>query len=863
MFNLGSWNYVVLPTVRYWSEVKGKKTCDLGENTVTIADVKTGKDITGKHIDTQIVLFLNRDKVVLHCYNTTQLILVNGHGYAKLLELFLKPFFESKIDLNTADIEEFNKNALESLGSKMVKRSDVKYRGGPTYLWCTKCDFAAKSRTDLVRHKKIDHVGNNSPKTSPSTSLVLPQYHSTRNNSIMEPIMQENISITDLSTEVTDTLKYTCLECKFKTREKGDMNKHVQSTHTNVSQDDIQFICVSCEHTFSEKEDFNKHLLTHKKQSCSKEILMDNGNTSENTNLQELVTNEYHQDEVASTNPAEEAAEETELEAPPKVIVTVSNCILCGESFETECLLKTHKCTGQMLIAMEKETIPENVIICGLCTEGFESMEKYKMHETIHDKSISCNYCDNKFKTRLELEWHIETEHACVPIKCTLCDVVCKTSQDVQQHMSNKHSFPCIKCPTTTFQSRDLLLQHNDTYHSPVNKIPIKPREKTNCDQCGYKGLNESDLISYLINEHSGKTEQCRYCERKFLNAQTIRTHIETDHVEFAIMDHIMGNLKIMDENSVTFEKKMTNVLNLILDNQNEIKQELFISRQNDSIVKEKMYTIERAITSLNNTISGVTSQNANLVNNVSKPIVPEPVYNNTKKDTGNILLVGTSLTNKLNKQVIQNVTDSKVTVAKAFTIDAKDGAVRPDLNHKKVVPMELSKQEYDTLVLDGGVNEISNIDTSQDFIANIDVWKQKVANDSINMFRIAEESLTQNKTLKKVVVLKRIFRCDDPIKQSLSEFANSVYDEIWNKRGRPSNIYIADQKLNCDGKLRAQRYGGAYDRSFDGVHLRGELGTQHYTRSMIDVFTAVYPHILSNTQRTQHNTANRQVGNF
>ena len=165
--------------------------------------------------------------------------------------------------------------------------------------------------------------------------------------------------------------------------------------------------------------------------------------------------------------------------------------------------------------------------------------------------------------------------------------------------------------------------------------------------------------------------------------------------------------------------------------------------------------------------------------------------------------------------------------------------------------------------MLEGGVNEISNIDTSRDFIANIDIWKQKVANDSMNMFRIAEESLAQNNKLKKVIILKRIFRCDDPIKQSLSEYANSVYDGIWAQRGRPSNICIADQKLKCDGKLRAQRYGGAYDRSFDGVHLRGELGTQHYTRSMIDVFTTVYPHILGNTQRTQDTTANRQVGNF
>ena len=86
IFNLGSWNNVVMPSVRYWRDAKDTKSCIIGENIVKIVDVKTGKDIGGKHIDTQIVFFSNRDKIVLHCYNTTQLILVNGHGHAKLLK---------------------------------------------------------------------------------------------------------------------------------------------------------------------------------------------------------------------------------------------------------------------------------------------------------------------------------------------------------------------------------------------------------------------------------------------------------------------------------------------------------------------------------------------------------------------------------------------------------------------------------------------------------------------------------------------------------------------------------------------------------------------------------------------------------
>ena len=165
-------------------------------------------------------------------------------------------------------------------------------------------------------------------------------------------------------------------------------------------------------------------------------------------------------------------------------------------------------------------------------------------------------------------------------------------------------------------------------------------------------------------------------------------------------------------------------------------------------------------------------------------------------------------------------------------------------------------------------MNEISNINTDVDFIANIDTWKKKVVEDSLNMYNLAEESLAKNHCLKKVIILKRIFRCDDQTKESLSRFANSVYDDIWMRKGRPSNICIADQKLQCDGNLRTLRYGNRRYDNYDGVHMRGRLSTQHYTRSIIDVFTAAYPELLIpntvHTTQTQHNTnSTHRSGNF
>ena len=58
------------------------------------------------------------------------------------------------------------------------------------------------------------------------------------------------------------------------------------------------------------------------------------------------------------------------------------------------------------------------------------------------------------------------------------------------------------------------------------------------------------------------------------------------------------------------------------------------------------------------------------------------------------------------------------------------------------------------------------------------------------------------------VRVHNRIFRCDSQAKQSLSSFANTVYDQLLESRGRPSNIIIADQNLSTEGRLRDLRFG-------------------------------------------------------
>ena len=263
VFSIGAWDTVVNPAIRYWNSIKSDKTCNVGAMTVKIASVSAGMEAGRKHIDTLVVFYANRDKVVCHFYNTTQLVLVNGHGYENFIEHFLKPFFESKIALNLEEITQYNSMALETLGAKRVKRSSVKYKGGSTFP-CNACDFATNTLMTLKKHMRIDHnaISMNSSKSS-SSIMLTPFKHSTRNNSISD-LMQDNMTITDLTNQDSSVtveehaLKFTCLECKFTTTEKNTMDVHVQTLHGKSN-----FICGTCSHEFIEEDDYNTHVRIH------------------------------------------------------------------------------------------------------------------------------------------------------------------------------------------------------------------------------------------------------------------------------------------------------------------------------------------------------------------------------------------------------------------------------------------------------------------------------------------------------------------------------------------------------------------------------------------------------------------------
>ena len=120
-------------------------------------------------------------------------------------------------------------------------------------------------------------------------------------------------------------------------------------------------------------------------------------------------------------------------------------------------------------------------------------------------------------------------------------------------------------------------------------------------------------------------------------------------------------------------------------------------------------------------------------------------------------------------------------------------------------------------------------------------------------MFKLAEESLKKNPNLQKVIILKSLPRYDpastdiNSIKNKLNQIGNTFYDTLWMQSGCPSNILIADQKLDCQGPLRRKRFGipgqvGRDGKPWDGIHMRGVVAAQHYTNSLVRILSDISP---------------------
>ena len=77
LFNDGSYIKTVIPLLKSWQKnINGTVLID--SNQVKIEEINTGFDSSQKHMDTKLVIYANNSRLVLHAYNTTQKLMIQG-----------------------------------------------------------------------------------------------------------------------------------------------------------------------------------------------------------------------------------------------------------------------------------------------------------------------------------------------------------------------------------------------------------------------------------------------------------------------------------------------------------------------------------------------------------------------------------------------------------------------------------------------------------------------------------------------------------------------------------------------------------------------------------------------------------------
>ena len=337
------------------------------------------------------------------------------------------------------------------------------------------------------------------------------------------------------------------------------------------------------------------------------------------------------------------------------------------------------------------------------------------------------------------------------------------------------------------------------------------------CGQCGKSfgtqlefKTHEESHENIIINSDPVPTFPCDTCNDVFLKISALRDHKVYDHK--VDIPHNISREKI----SNGLEERIGSYLNTLHENIesaiNTLNEKMDASI---SILHNTIKRQDKVIEMMEHKIQYLSSQlsKENIADQMTKNMQQDKDDNdelmsdtinvqsdseadkqnyNANNSKAKMLIVGSSLIKNLHPQVLKHVSNCDITFSKAYTVDHDENAYFPEQNFIKVVPQELSKQQFHVLVLHMGPKEISNINTKNNYRENVKEWRIKVAQTSLKTHNLAKCCLDNYPSLERVIIVKRLPRYDCNIKSHLSVYGNSVLDEIWMVNGGDDRIVIA-----------------------------------------------------------------------
>ena len=238
---------------------------------ITVDEFKTGLELNNKHFDTKIVFHMNGKKVVMHCYNSTQNLKIEGAAYLAFIEKYFTPIIMSEIEAVKEKIITYDSKVIVTLGKKkgpLKGKTTKKVRSIINH--CKKCDKKFETNNALRQHKFVNHTATNDSSLNSENSLK----HSTRNDSMSELLLCEDITISSLppiSCEEENQKKSITPERKNEDEKSRQQTNVVSEEITTEKNPENKCYCYLCEFETNNTSTLENHYATeHKTIYCDK-----------------------------------------------------------------------------------------------------------------------------------------------------------------------------------------------------------------------------------------------------------------------------------------------------------------------------------------------------------------------------------------------------------------------------------------------------------------------------------------------------------------------------------------------------------------------------------------------------------------
>ena len=501
--------------------------------------------------------------------------------------------------------------------------------------------------------------------------------------------------------------------------------------------------------------------------------------------------------------------------------------------------------------------------------ETLSAHVKKKHALPIKSKTFHCEFCPFSDTHQINLKKHVASKHA--KLKCHLCQFTSSSEFSLTLHKEHNHTnipqqmiYPCTLCGITFALEGDLE-SHIHRRHTTHHDTTAPPPDSS-----------QNHSIALLLEEQIDMATTLKEF-RESINAQL--SAIRDDHEELRedIKKHIEENAAAQSTSLTQFENLQSKI-----DHQTRSISQFITCFASKPVASVSESGTSSATSSSSVPLTATSSplpprfpttsletpasmENARKTNTAVPPrksFTPSPSSDppaNARSERletskrNKVLFIADSVGNSADIRHLEEATNTMIYVEKAFGASYKADAYRPNDNFIYVARNAPIKRNYSHAVLQGSSTDITNLNTSAGD-NHLEFLKQEVAIASKNMISAARNIILGNSGIKKVLILDRIPRFDteeaDPtqLKRELSEYGNKVFrDELENSDVK-EHISIASHTLPT--QLQENIYGNPSSSQFDGIHLRGHDGRNHYSRSLCNIFQKFF----SESSRELHN---------